>query len=120
MLELGRRLVAERAPRGGQVAAEQVIEQRLLGGLERLAEPPEPVGALGRQQVLEGVVEARAGDALSDGTLVAVARAAEEIPGAVLDRVADPDVEVRVDPAARVQARKLRARGVGGEVATDG
>src|SRR5207248_35052 len=47
------------------------------------------------------------------------ARAAEQVPGAVLHRVADPDVEVGVDPRSRMQLREVAARGVRVEEGAD-
>src|SRR5439155_8224170 len=105
--ELTGRLLAERAPGGGEVGAEQAIEERVLGGVEGLAEPPEPVGALGGGEVAPRLVERGGRCGPRDGAALMpreqAARAPEQVPGAVLHRIADPDVEVGVDPRAGVQ-----------------
>ena len=110
LVELARRRQAERAVGAGEVRAEERVEERVLHGVERLAEPPEPVAALGGEEMLEAPRSRCSGVAPSaTARSKRRARAAEQLPGAVLDGIADPDVEGRVDPRARVQLRQARA-----------
>src|SRR4029077_76313 len=91
-----------------QVQAELVVPDRVHARVVLAAEPPEPVAALGdqdlapRQRRLLRIL----------GTLLRlrvepIAGFSKQIPRDVVLRVADPGVKARADPAARMQVVKL-------------
>ena len=72
------------------------------------AEPPEPVAALGDEDLAPGVHRlARLVRALPRLLLEPRARVGQQVPRSVVVGVADPRVEAGADPAAGVQAVKL-------------
>ena len=101
--QLFRDRLVERPVDVAQVPAEQVVELEVVLGRVVVAVPPEPVAALGDQQLLarpdeRGVVGGR------PRRIERLPRLGELAPGPVVVGVADPDVEVAVDPRAREDA----------------
>ena len=90
-----------------QVFPEQAVERRLVGGVVVVAEPPEPVGALGRVQRLPG---GRVALGSGVGRHQGLARAGHQVPRAVLFRMPDPDPEVGIDPRSAVQTPERLGR----------
>ncbi len=85
-------------------------------GVVVAAEPPEPVAALGDEHLAVG---ARVGVRAARG-LQGVARGGEQVPGAVVLRVADPGGEAGVDPRPAPQAGQRPHRlGMGVEEVAD-
>src|SRR5439155_10535382 len=89
--------------------AEELVEHAILGARVAARVPPEPVGALRDHERLPHAlrhVPERAPLILREAT-----RALERAPGASVRGLADPHAEVRVDPRAGVQVRKINLRG---------
>jgi hypothetical protein len=88
---------------GCELVPEELVKLRLVVGLVLRAVPPEPVAALGHLQRLEG--EGARGVVHGTGMLVVrLAGLAQALPGFVVLLVADPDVVIRTDPRARMDA----------------
>ncbi len=94
------------------MTAEQLIEQLILAGRAIIAVPPAPVAALGDIEFTPGPLDGGFREASAGGLLLKeVASQMEQIPRLPVFCVADPDVEVGVDPAARVQLAELFGSG---------
>ena len=85
------------------VAAEQVVELAVVVRVVVVAVPPAPVAAFGDEQFLARRRQ-RLGAGGAGGVLERAAGARQLAPGAAIVGVADPDVEVGVDPRAGMQA----------------
>ena len=88
--------------------AEQVVELEVVLGGMIVAVPPEPVAALGDEHFVAGARDG-AGVGLP-GRLERLARIGQLAPGALIVAMADPDVEVRVDPRSREDAGQFGFR----------
>src|SRR5262249_23133911 len=90
---------------------ELVVPDLVHAGVVLAAEPPEPVAALGDEDLAPRVHRlARLVRALARGLFEPGARFGQEVPRSVVVWVADPGVEARADPAARVQPVQLLLR----------
>ena len=105
--ELGRHRAPGRAVRGGDVPAEQRVEDGIVRRGVIVAEPPEPVGrfggeerGLGRRRRRVAVQDLGGGNhgRGRDLSPESLARGMEEAPRLVLRRCSDPRGEVPVDP----------------------
>src|SRR6202011_3830003 len=90
---------------------ELVVPDRVHAGVVLAAEPPEPVAALGNEDLPPGkrgrVRELRP---LARLVLEPGASLREELPGDVVLGVSDPRIEAGADPAARVQVVEVLLR----------
>ena len=87
--------------------AVEFVEFAVVGGMVLRAIPPVPVTAFGDQDFFEGQLPLRlAGRGSSLG--IEIAGVVEIVPGAIVFRSADPDVEVGVNPGARNQRLSWR------------
>ena len=96
-----------------QVLAEEVVENVDIGGVIFLAVPPEPVAALGDVQEFLDLADLPAVEAAFGGA-EGVPGFLEQLPGPLVVVVADPDVEIAVDPGTAFQFRQLAGRAVQG------
>src|SRR5437773_9683039 len=96
-------------PHHFQIRAEELVEHRVLGARVAARVPPEPIRSLGDHQRLAHAlrhVTKRAPLLLREPS-----RPLERAPRARVRRLADPHLEVRVDPRSGVQLRKVDRRG---------
>ena len=91
-----------------QVAPEQVVELEIVLGGMVVAVPPEPVAPFRDEHFLAGACDG-AGIG-GPGRLERLARIGQLAPGALIVAMADPDVEVRVDPRTREDAGQVGFR----------
>ena len=89
--------LVERAVHVAEVPAEQVVEVQIVLGRVVVAVPPAPVAALRDEQLLARPQQRR-GIGPRAGRLERLACLGELAPGAVVIGVANPHVEVAVDP----------------------
>ena len=82
-----------------QMAPEELVELEVVVGRVVVAVPPEPVAALGNQQLLEGLLPVCRVRSRRDAS-EHLPGVAELPPAAEVVAVADPDEEVAVDPRA--------------------
>src|SRR6266576_6248127 len=80
--------------------AVKFVDVAIVGGMVLGAVPPIPVAAFGNQEFFVGEL-ALGLHALRSSMMVGFASLEEIVPGAVVFRSADPDIEVGRDPGAR-------------------
>ena len=105
--EVPGRIAAQQGVNIAQVLAEEVVEQAVLGAAVVVAVPPEPVGALGDEDLLPG--SGHDGRIMPAGTLLGhqeLAGRVHCVPAPIVFRMTDPDCEVVADPASREQPRQ--------------
>src|SRR4029077_16899492 len=97
-----------------------VLPDGVHAGVVLAAEPPEPVAALGDEDLAPRVYGLlRILRPLLRLRVEPVARLRQEVPRDVVLGVADPGVEARADPASRVQVMELVLCGMLGEEVRD-
>src|ERR1700675_2009671 len=93
---------------GGQVQPELVVPDLVHAGVVFAAEPPEPIAALGDEDLPPGKRSVvRLLWSLEQLVLQPRASFGEQVPRDVVLRVTDPRIEARADPAARMQVVQL-------------
>ena len=99
---------------------EQLIEQVILTGVAVVAIPPAPVAPLGDVEFAPRFVQRDFVElAASRLLLEELAGQMQHVPRLPVLRMADPDVEVRIDPATRVQLVQPLGSGSRFQVVTD-
>ncbi len=104
--QIVRRARSQRLINIGKMLAIEFVEFAVVGRMMFRAIPPVPVAAFGDQDFFESQLPLRfAGRRSSLG--IKIAGVVEIVPGAVVFRRTDPDVEIGVNPRARNQRRQL-------------
>ena len=104
-----------------EVLAEEGVEEGVVFGGKIRPIPPEPIAPLRGVDFAERLALLGGGERAGlDALLQERAGGAEQIPGAVFLRLADPDIEVAADPRTGVEGGEAAHRRVFAEVAVEG
>ncbi len=104
-----------------QMFAEEFVELGAVLGVVLRAIPPVPVAAFRNHQLLEGKLALVGGEPAafpgSDDAIIRFTRLQQQVPSLIVFFRADPDIEVGVNPGARMDAREFTGRYAGQRLA---